>query len=142
MIDFRVMNNFSHNEQAAILENLARGVRQIDRAFDTVAKTKLLREAHCRIPYGNHAAGPTDLFDDIAAVVRLDLLLHGRHHVGRTQVHFLAGSCAAGNQVRAHVRPVILSAGKILEPSAVTSSAYRCLASLNMTQPNEGGNAP
>jgi hypothetical protein len=29
-------------------------------------------------------------------------LLHGRHHVGRAQVHFLAGSCAARNKVRAH----------------------------------------
>jgi hypothetical protein len=29
-------------------------------------------------------------------------LLHGRHHVGRAQVHLLAGSCAAGNQVRTH----------------------------------------
>ena len=52
MIDLRVMNNFSHNEQAAILENLARGVRQIDRALDAVAETKLLRQAHCRISYG------------------------------------------------------------------------------------------
>jgi hypothetical protein len=29
-------------------------------------------------------------------------LLHRRHHIWRSQVHFLAGSCAAGNQVCAH----------------------------------------
>ena len=54
---------------AAILENLARGVRQIDRAFDAVAETKLLRQPHCRISHGNDAAGAPDLFDDVAAVV-------------------------------------------------------------------------
>ena len=69
MIDLRVMNNFSHNEQAAIFENLARGICEIDRAFDAVAETKLLRQTHGRISYGNHSAGAPDLFDDIAAVV-------------------------------------------------------------------------
>ena len=69
MIDLRVMNNFSHNKQAAILENLARGVCKIDRALDAVAETKLLRQTHCRISYGNRSAGAPDLFDDITAVV-------------------------------------------------------------------------
>src|SRR5262249_8986848 len=108
MIDLRVMNDFSHNEQAAILENLASSVCKIDRAFDAVAKTKLLRQAHCRISHRNYSAGAPDLFDDIAPVVRLDLLLHGGHHVRRAQVHSLAGSCAAGNQVSAHVGMVVI----------------------------------
>ena len=69
MIDLRVMNNFSHNEQTAILENLARGVRQIDRALNAVTKAKLLCQTHCRISHGNDSAGAPDLFDDIAAVV-------------------------------------------------------------------------
>ena len=108
MIDLRVMNNFSHNEQATILENLARGVCEIDRAFNAVTETKLLRQAHCRLSHGNDPAGAPNLFDNIAAVVCLDLLLHGRHHVGRAQVHSLAGSCAAGNQVRAHKITVVI----------------------------------
>ena len=109
MIDLRVMNNFSHNEKSAILENLARGVCEIDRAFDAVAETKLLRQPHRSISHRNDSAGAPDLFDDIAAVVRLDLLLHRRHDVRRTQVHFLAGSCAAGNQVRTHVQLIVPS---------------------------------
>src|SRR5262249_40869677 len=108
MIDLRVMNNFSYNEQAAILENLARSVCEIDRAFDTIAKTKLLCQAHRRVSHGNDSTGPPNLFDDIAPVVGFDLLLHGRHNVRRTQVHSLAGSCAAGNQVRTHKISLIL----------------------------------
>src|SRR5215831_5074685 len=140
MIDLGVMNNFSHNEQATILENLTRRVRQIDCAFDAVAKTKLLRQAHCRISNGNDSAGTPDLFDNIAAVVGLDLLLHGRHHVRRTQIDLLVGSRAAGNQVRAHSRIVILSVAKNLR-SAAQSDSQRCFASLNMTHWSEGGNA-
>jgi hypothetical protein len=108
MIDLRVMNNFSHNEQPAILENLTRRVRQVDCALDAVAETKLLRQAHCRIAHGNDSAGAPDLFDNIASVVRLDLLLHGRHDVRRAQIHSLAGSCAAGNQVRAHLLIIVI----------------------------------
>ena len=69
MIDLGIMNNFADDEQLAIFENLTRRVRQIDRAFDAVAETKLFRQAHCRISYGNDSAGATDFFDDIAAVV-------------------------------------------------------------------------
>jgi hypothetical protein len=144
MIDLRVMNNFSHNEQAAILENLASGVREIDRAFDAVTETKLLRQAHCRISHGNDSASTANLFNDIAPVVRLDLLLHRRHHVRRAQVHFLAGSCAAGNQVCAHLVTVILGGAKnlgLLGPREQQNNGQRCFAPLNMTQLGVGGNA-
>src|SRR6266852_2297004 len=102
MIDLRIMNNFPNNEKPAIFENLVRCVREVDGALDAVAETKLLGQAHGGVPDGNHSADAADFFDNITAIVRLDLLLHGRHHVRRAQVHFLAGSCAAGNQVRAH----------------------------------------
>ena len=69
MIDFRVVNNLSHNKQAAVFENLTRGIRQIDRAFDAETETKLLRQAHGRISRRNGSAGATDLFDDVAAIV-------------------------------------------------------------------------
>ena len=115
MIDLWVMNNFSHDEQAAILKHLACGVRQVDRAFNAVAETKLLRQSHCGISNRNGSACMTHLLDDVAAVVRLDLLLHRGHDGGSPQVHFLAGCCAAGDQVRAHVRLVILSGCKVLD---------------------------
>ena len=102
MVDLWIMDNFTHNKQTAILENLARGVCEIDRALNAVAKAKLLCQADGGISHGNNSAGASNLFDDIASVMRLDLLLHGRHHVWRAQVHPLARSCAAGNQVRAH----------------------------------------
>ena len=40
------MNDLADDEEAAILENLARGVGEIDRALDAVTKSKLLRQPH------------------------------------------------------------------------------------------------
>jgi hypothetical protein len=34
--------------------------------------------------------------------VRLDLLLHSSHYVGRAEIHFLPRCCAARNQIRTH----------------------------------------
>ena len=96
------MNDLADNEKPAILENLARGIGEIDRALDAVAKTELLRQAHRRVADGNDSARAAHLLDDIAAIMRFDLFLHGRHHLRRAQVYFLARRCAAGNQIRAH----------------------------------------
>src|SRR5205085_951277 len=40
--------------------------------------------------------------DDVAAIMRLDLLLHGGHHLRRAQVYFLARRRAAGDEVGGH----------------------------------------
>ena len=96
------MNDLADNKKPAIFENFARRIGEIDRALDPVTKTKLFRQAHGRVAHGNDPARAPDLIDDVAAIMRLDLLLHGRHHVGRTQVHLLARRRAAGNQIRAH----------------------------------------
>src|SRR5215472_14691396 len=122
MIDLGVMNDFAHNEQLAIFEHFARGVRQIDGALDAVTEAKLLCQTHGSIANRNDSAGTPDFFNDIAAVMRLDLLLNGRHHTWRAQIHFLPGSCPAGNQVCAHVVLVIPSAAKNLGSSALTGS--------------------
>src|SRR5437868_15351922 len=98
MINLRVMNDFSHNEQPAIFENLASSIGQIDRALHAVTEAKLLGQSHSGVSNRNDSAGAPDFFDDVAAIVRLDLLLHRRHYVGSTQVHFLARSRAARNQ--------------------------------------------
>src|SRR4029453_16246132 len=102
MIDLRVMNDFPDNKKPAIFENLARRIREIDRALDTVAKTKLFRQAHRSVAHGDDPPRPAHFLDDVTAVVRFHLLLHRSHHVGRAQVHFLPRSCAAGNEIRAH----------------------------------------
>ena len=136
MIDLGVMNDFADDEQPAIFENLARGVSKIDRALDAVAKTKLLGQAHGRIADRNDSAGASYFFDDIAAIMRFDLLLHRRHHVRRAQIHLLARRRAAGNQVCAHAQIVILSVAKNLGSFALTSAqntCQRCFALLNMT---------
>src|SRR5215475_10835155 len=102
MIDLGIVNDLSNNKQPAIFEDLARRIREIDRALDAVTKTELLRKAYSGVADGNDSAGATNFFDNIAAIMRLDLFLHRRHHVWRTQVNFLARGCSAGNQIRAH----------------------------------------
>ena len=97
------MNDLADDEEPAILENFARRIGEIDRALDAVTKTELLRQPHRRVAHGDDAAGAPDFVDDVAAVMRLDLFLHGRHHLRRAQVHFLARRCAAGDQIRAHI---------------------------------------
>src|SRR5206468_2544881 len=117
MIDLRIVNDFPDDKKTAILENLAGCVRQIDCTLDPVAKTKLFCQTHCSIADGDDPARPAHFFHNVAAVVRLHLLLHGSHHVRCAEVHFLPRCCAAGNQVRAHTIVVILSAAKDLESS-------------------------
>src|SRR5256886_12029414 len=102
MIDLWVMNNFTDNKQPAILENLARSISEINRALDTVTKAKLFRQAHRRITHGNDPTRAAHLLDNVATIVRLDLLLHRGHHVRRAQIDFLACRGAAGNEIRAH----------------------------------------
>ena len=96
------MNDFADDEEAAVFENFARGVSEIDRALDAVAKTKLLRQPHRRFADFDDSALSTHFVDNIAAVMLLDLLLHRGHDVRRAQVHFLARGRSAGNEVGAH----------------------------------------
>ena len=115
MIDFRIMNDLSDDEKPAIFENLSRGICEVDRAFDAIAEPKLLCQTHRCIADRNDSAGVPDFFDNVAAIMRLHLLLYSRHYVRRAQVHFLARRRAAGNQIRAHTLiGVILSAAKNL----------------------------
>ena len=114
MIDLRVVNDFADNKKTAIFENLARCIGKIDRALDPVAKAKLFRQAHSGVAHGNDSPRPAHFLDNIAPIMRFDLLLHRSHDVGRAQVHFLPRCCAAGNQIRAHTMIVILSAAKNL----------------------------
>src|SRR5690348_4791363 len=102
MIDLGVMNDFADDEKPALLENFARGIREIDRALDAVTKAKLFRESHRSVANFDNAAGAPDLVDNVATVVLLNLLLDGSHHVRCTQVHLLARRRSAGNEVRAH----------------------------------------
>ena len=96
------MNDLADNEEPAVLENFMRGVSEIDRALDAVTKSKLLRQSHRDIADADQTAAAPNLVHDLAEIVRLDLLLHRRHHVGRAQVYFFARRRAAGDQVRAH----------------------------------------
>ena len=97
MIDLGVMNDFADNKEPAILENFARSIGKIDCALDPVAKAELFREAYGGIAHGNDSTSPANLLDNIAPIVRFDLLLHCGHHIRRAEVHFLPRGCAAGN---------------------------------------------
>jgi len=102
MIDLRVMNDFADNKKLAIFENLARCISKIDRALDPVAKAELFCQTHRGIAHGNDSTRPAHFIDNVAAVMRFDLLLHRRHHIRRAEVHFLPRGCSAGNKVRTH----------------------------------------
>src|SRR5438067_304598 len=114
MVDLRVMNNFADNEQSPFFEYFARGVSKIYRALDTVAEPKLLGQTHSRVADRYDSPGTPNFFDNVAAIMRLHLLLDGRHHIRCAQIYSLASSGAARNQVRTHVVVVILSAVKNL----------------------------
>src|SRR3954468_792207 len=96
------MNYFSNDEEATILEDFARSIGQVDGALDPVAEAELLGQANSRLTDGNDAASAANFVHVIAPVVRFDLLLHARHHVGRTQIDLLARRGAAGDKMRAH----------------------------------------
>ena len=91
------MNDFADNEEPSVFKNLARRICEIDRALNPITKAKLLRQAHCSIAHRNHSTGTTDFLDDVAAVMRFNLLLDRSHHIRRAEVYFLARCCAAGN---------------------------------------------
>ena len=67
-------------------KDLARRVGEIDGAFDAVAKAELLREPHGHAFRAEGAARRPQLFHHLTAVMRFDLRLHRRHHVGRAEV--------------------------------------------------------
>ena len=96
------MNDLADDEEPAVLENFSRRIGEIDRALDAVTKAELLRQPYRDVAALENAAGAPDLVHDIAAIMRFDLLLHRRHHFGRTQVHLFARRRAAGNKVGAH----------------------------------------
>ena len=109
LVDFGIVNDLADDEEPAIFENFARGVGEIDGALDAVTKTKLLGQPHGRVAHRNNSALPPHFIDNVAAIMRLDLLLHRRHHVGRAQVYLLARRRAAGDEVRAHMALVKLT---------------------------------
>src|SRR5436190_24302902 len=102
MINLGVVNNLADNKEPAISKHLARGIGEINRAFDTVAKTKLFRQPHGGVADGNYSARATYLINNVAAVMRFDLFLHRGHNVRGAQINFLARRRAAGNKIRAH----------------------------------------
>ena len=108
MIDLRVMNDLADNEQSPFFEYFACGVSKIDRALDPVAEPELLGQPHSRVADRNNSPGVSYFFDDIAAIMRFHLLLHGRHYVRRTQIHLLVRRGSAGNQVCAHILVIVI----------------------------------
>src|SRR5438034_10010542 len=110
MIDLRVMNDLADNKKPAVFEDFPRRISEIDGSLDSVAKAKLFWQAHRCIADANHSTGTAHFLDDIAAIVRLHLLLHRCDDIRRAEIHLLARGCAAGNQVRAPIVATVLCA--------------------------------
>ena len=102
MVHFRVVNDLADDEEPAVFENFARGVSEVDRALNPVTKAELLGEADNGVADFNNPASATHFVDDVAAIMLLNLLLHRRHYVRRTQVDLFARRRSAGDEVRAH----------------------------------------
>src|SRR4051812_4711086 len=96
------MNYFADDKKTAIIENFPRRIGQIDGAFDSVTKAELLSQANRGLTNRHDPARASNLVHDVAPIMRFDLLLHGRHDIGRTQVDLFSGRCAAGDKIRAH----------------------------------------
>ena len=71
LIDLGVVNDLAEDEEAAVREDLGRGVGEVDGALDAVAKAELLREFHRDVPRRERAAFRAQLFHHLAAVVGL-----------------------------------------------------------------------
>src|ERR1044071_7660117 len=96
------MDDLPDNEQAALLEDFARGIGEIDGPLDAVTEAKLLCQPH-RYPVDrDNAPTATDLVDNVAAIVGFDLFLDGSHHFRGAEVDLVTGSSAAGDEVCAH----------------------------------------
>src|SRR5689334_9149960 len=96
------MDDFPDNEKAALLEDFARGIGEIDGALDAVAEAKLLCQPHGHAVDRDDAPIAPDFVDNVAAIVRFDLFLDGGHDFRSAEVDLVTGSGAAGDEVCAH----------------------------------------
>jgi hypothetical protein len=86
LVDLGVVNDFPEDEEPPIVEDLGRGVREIDGPLDAVAKAELLRQSHRHTLASQRApTGPQPLHD-LAAVVGLDLRLHRGVQLRRAEI--------------------------------------------------------
>ncbi len=69
LVHFRVMNDFTNDEETTIFEDLASGIGQIDSALDSVTKSKLFRQAHRDVADGNNPTIASHTLNDIAAIM-------------------------------------------------------------------------
>src|SRR5579862_1072622 len=94
LVDLRVVDDLAQDEEPAILENLARGVGQVDGPLDPVAEAELLRQLQGYPLEADDAPAGAQPLDDLAAVVRFNLRLHGGHDIRRAEVDpRLRGGC-------------------------------------------------
>ena len=90
VVDLRVVDDFAEqiNRRVRIGKVFPRGVGEVNRALDAVAKAEFLRELHGEVAGGKHAAAGADALDQFAAVMREHLGLHRLHDVGPAEVDF------------------------------------------------------
>ncbi len=107
LVDFGVVDDLAEDVNRLAGEDLAGGVRQVNRAFDAVAKTKFLRQPHLQSPGFQNAAVLPEFLDDLTPVMLFHLFPHRLHDIRAAQVHAfrlrLFGDC-----FHAHAAPLLL----------------------------------
>ena len=84
------MNDFAEQVNRFVRRKKFPGrVGEVNGAFDAVAKAEFLRELDGEVAGGEHVAVGADAFDELAAIMREDLRLHGFHDIGPAEVDFL-----------------------------------------------------
>lgn len=86
-IDLWVVDDFAEEVERFVIEDFARGVGEVDGAFDAVAETELACEADGGVADGEDATVFAEFFDERAAVVFLDDSLDFFHDVWTPDIH-------------------------------------------------------
>jgi hypothetical protein len=85
------VNDFAKDVDRFVRVGFARGVSEIDGAFNAVTEAKFLREFDGNATGRNHAAASANAIDEFAAIMRQHLGLNGLHDIGPSQIDFLRG---------------------------------------------------
>ena len=99
-VDLLIVDDLPEEKDAAVSEDFASGVGEVDGALDAVAEAKIAREAHGGGTDLDHAAFGTNLLNDEAAVVGFHLSLHTLHHLRGANIHTTGGGsgCRHGSR--------------------------------------------
>ena len=89
VVHLRVVDDFAEDVDRLAGKDLAGGIGQVNGALDAVAKAEFLGQLDGQIAGRKHMAAGANALDQVAAIMREHLGLHGRHDIGAAEVDFL-----------------------------------------------------